>query len=287
MKIAASYDIITLYSTLFRFMIPERGANMGSNRQATKTDQSGKTSQTLSHKLFLQREYGVSHLAYDREMEFYEAVKEGNLAKLRKIMLPLGSEKLGKLSGNPLRNLKYHLVVTVAMITRFCIEGGLPPEEAYTLSDICVQRADLCADADEIATLHKAIVFDFAKKMKSLRAMRGLSRAVVKATDYVYDHLHEKITLDAVAREAGVSKGYLCELFKKETRMTVFGYAAKLRVEAASNMLAAADYKSADIGASLAFSSHSHFIKAFKARTGETPEEYRKRHYRKRWGKNA
>lgn len=241
--------------------------------------------QALSHKLFLQREYGITHLAYEREMEFYETVKEGNIAKLRKIMLPLASEKLGTLSRNHLRNLKYHLVVTVAMITRFCIEGGLPPEEAYTLSDICIQRADLCADGDEIAALHRTIVFDFAKKMKGLRAMGGLSRAVVRATDYVYDHLHEKIALDDVAREAGVSKGYLCELFKKETRMTVSDYAMKLRIEAASNMLASAEYKSADIGTSLAFSSHSHFIKAFKARTGMTPEEYRRRHYRKQWGK--
>lgn len=244
-----------------------------------------KDERILSHKLFLQREYGVSHLAYDREMEFYEAVKEGNAAKLRKLMLPLASEKLGTLSRNPLRNLKYHLVVTIAMITRFCIEGGLPSETAYTLSDLFIQRADLCADADEIAALHKTVVFGFAKKMRELRAMGGLSRAVVRATDYVYDHLHEKIALRDVARESGVSKGYLCELFKKETGMTIFAYAMKLRIEAASNMLESAEYESADIATALAFSSHSHFIKAFKARTGMTPEEYRKRSYRARWAK--
>jgi AraC family transcriptional regulator len=59
----------------------------------------------------------------------------------------------------------------------------------------------------------------------------------------------------------------------------------KLRVEAASNMLASTDYKPSDIGDSLAFSSHSHFIKAFKARTGMTPEEYRRRRYRAKFGK--
>lgn len=246
-----------------------------------------KDEKILSHTLFLQREYKVSHLEYDREMDFYEAVKNGDAAKLKKIMLPLGSKRLGKLSNNPLRNLKYHLVVTIAMITRFCIEGGLPSETAYTLSDIYIQKADVCADEDEIYLLHKTIVFDFAQRMKDLHRMPGLSRPVVKAIDYVYDHLQEKIALDKVAGATVLSKGYLCELFKKETGLTIFGYVMKLRTEAASNMLMYADYKPTDIANYFSFSSHSHFIKIFREQTGMTPAEYRKKHYRKQWGKNA
>jgi AraC-like DNA-binding protein len=244
-----------------------------------------KDEQILSHKLFLQREYKISHLEYDREMDFYEAVKEGNAAKLKKIMLPLGSKQLGKLSNNPLRNLKYHLVVTIAMITRFCIEGGLPSETAYTLSDIYIRQADVCTGENEIHELHKKTVFDFAKKMKELRKLPAISRPIIKATDYIYDHLQEKISLDEIAAAAGISKGYLCDLFKKETSMTVHMYTTKLRVEAASNMLAYADYKPSDIGDYFAFSSHSHFIKTFRTYMGMTPDEYRKKHYRKQWGK--
>ncbi len=39
------------------------------------------------------------------------------------------------LSRNPLNNIKYHFVVTAAMLTRYCINGGLEPEQAYRLSD--------------------------------------------------------------------------------------------------------------------------------------------------------
>jgi AraC-like DNA-binding protein len=245
----------------------------------------GEGERILSHKLFLQREYKSYHLEYDREMEFYEAVKEGNLVKLRKIMLPLKSQGLGKLSANPLRNLKYHLIVTIALITRFCIEGGLPSETAYTLSDIYIQKADLCADEEGISALHKKIVFDFAQRMKNLRKMPGLSRSVVKAIDYLYDHLQEKIELGHVAQAAGMNKNYLCGLFKRETGMTVLGYATQLRIEAASNMLISADYKPADIGDYFGFSSHSHFIRVFKKLVGMTPEEYRRKNYRTQWEK--
>ena len=103
---------------------------------------------TLSHKLFLQRESESFHLAYERELEFYDAVKNGDFATLQKIMLPLQDSKLGMLSTDALRNLKYHLIITVALITRFCIEGGLESETAYTLSDVYIQQIDTCNDKE-------------------------------------------------------------------------------------------------------------------------------------------
>jgi AraC family transcriptional regulator len=172
----------------------------------------------LSHELFLQREYEISHLEYDREMDFFEAVKEGDLPKLREIMLPLANKKLGKLSNNLLRDLKYHFVVTIAMITRSCIEGGLPAEAAYTLRDIRIQQVDLCADDAEIDSLHEGIVFDFALKMKNLRKMPGFSRPVVKAIEYIYDHLQESFHLGEIADAAGMNKNYLCGLLKKKRK---------------------------------------------------------------------
>jgi AraC family transcriptional regulator len=269
-------------------LIPnDAGTDTISQREEqTEITQHEEDDRILSHKLFLQREYEVSHLEYDREMDFYEAVKEGDLQKLESIMLPLKNEKLGKLSNNPLRNLKYHLVVTVAMITRFCIEGGLPSETAYTLSDISIQKADAAQTEDEIHELHRLIVYDFASKMKSLRSLGGYSRPVIKAIDYIYDHLQEKITLTDIASSSGMQKNYLCALFKKETGSTIFSYVMKLRIEAASNMLTFADYKPADISQYFMFSSHSNFIKAFKKETGFTPAQYRKKYYRKQWTKS-
>ncbi|MBQ6028046.1 MAG: AraC family transcriptional regulator, partial [Treponema sp.] len=69
-------------------------------------------------------EFHNARLAYERELEFYNAVKQGDLKKLKKLIVPLEDERLGLLSKDPLRNLKYHLITTIALITRFCIEGG-------------------------------------------------------------------------------------------------------------------------------------------------------------------
>ena len=237
-----------------------------------KNSLSGTTNQILYHKLFLNREQGISHLAYDKELSFYSSVKSGNLDAVKKIMLPLKNEFLGCLSQNPVRNLKYHLTITIALITRFCIEGGLPPETAYTLSDIYIQRLDLCNEEAAITKLHQEVVFDFTNRMRELKKNSVMP---------LYEHLHEKILLDTLADHVNINKSYLCKLFKSETGMTVGNYIMKLKLEAAGNMLIYTDYSPVEIGNYFSFSSHSHFIKAFRQATGMTPKEYRERNYRK------
>ena len=235
------------------------------------------TEQTLNHKLFLQREYCRYHLPYERELDFYTAVRNGDIQLIEKIMLPLKNEQLGRLSNNPLKNLKYHLIITIAMITRFCIEGGMEPETAYTLSDIYIQKVDVCRDEDEINELHKKVSFDFARKMRSTHKKTTLSRATIIIEDYIYDHLHEKISLDQFAEATGLNKTYLCELFKNEIGITIGDYIKKQKIDAAKQMLIYTEYSATAIGNYLAFSSHSYFISVFKKETGMTPGEYQKK----------
>ena len=102
----------------------------------------GNIESQLAQTLFAQRENDFSHLPYDDELSFYNAVKRGDLELVKKTMLPLSNQRLGRLSDNGLRNMQYHLIITIAFITRFCIEGGVDPELAYTLSDLNIQRID-------------------------------------------------------------------------------------------------------------------------------------------------
>lgn len=233
------------------------------------------SNRALTHAQFIHREYNISHLTFEKEFAFYNAVKDGNLREVRRLMLPLRNEQLGRLSDNNLRNLKYHLIITIALITRFCIEGGMLPENAYTLSDIYIRKLDTCQKESEIDQLHELVITDYTKKMRQLKKETILSKTVILTMDYVYEHLHEKIRLEELAKTIGLNKTYLCGLFKKETGMTLGDYIMKRRLEAARNMLAYSDYSCVDIGNYLSFSSHSHFISVFKKETGMTPKQYR------------
>ena len=234
----------------------------------------------LIHELLVENENSAFHLAYEREMNFYLAVKTGNIDKLKSIMVPLETQHMGKLSNDRIRNLKYHLIIAIALITRFCIEGGMSPEKAYSLSDGYIQKLDGCNDIESLNALHKNCVFDFARKMLDIHNFLGMSKYIVKAKEFITNHIHEKISIELISDFLGLNKSYLCELFKKETGMTILKYIHSKKVEAASNMLKYSTYAPSDIGNYLGFSSHSHFITVFKSQTGLTPKQFRDKHYR-------
>lgn len=240
-------------------------------------------SQNLSHIEFLNREYNISHLSYDREMLFFQSVKQGNLAEAKRLFKPFHAKEMGKLSDDNLRNLKYHLIITVAFLTRYCIEGGMEMETAYNLSDIYIRTIDLCKTEKEIHHLHEEVVDDFVHRMQALKKNSQFSKTITACLDYIYDNLHTKITLEDLAAVSGLSPAYLSRLFHKETGITISQYITRKRVEAAENMLKYSEYSFIEISNYLCFSSESHFIHVFKKHTGYTPKVYRDLFFRTHW----
>ncbi|MDE6593867.1 MAG: AraC family transcriptional regulator [Oscillospiraceae bacterium] len=239
----------------------------------------------LTYKSFLNREYNFRHSPFEKEFEFYECVKSGDSEGVLRLMTPLAGEGSGELSEDPLRNIKYHFVVTIALITRFCVEGGMEMETAYTLSDLYILKMDKAMNEEQIHALHKEAVLDFTEHMNRIAHENIYSKPVIMTMDYIYDNLHEKISVEDIADSVELSPSYLSRLFHKEVGVTISVYTAVKRVETAQNMLRFSDYSPMDIGNYLAFSSNSHFINTFKKYTGMTPREFRTKYYRSNFGK--
>jgi len=229
----------------------------------------------LTHETFLQREYTNAHASPKKEMEFYKCVQQGNLEKLPNIMTPLASVGYGRLSDDELRNIKYHMIISVAMITRFCIGGGMEYEKAYSLSDLYIKGTDKCTSVQQVSALHESMVYDFTDRMRILGSGKQLTVTIKKALDYIYEHLHYKIEIKDLAKCVGVTPTHFRRLFKEQIGIPPNEYIIKKKIEAATNMLQYSEYSSTEIGYYLAFSTHSHFIKTFKQYMGITPGKYR------------
>lgn len=228
------------------------------------------------------REDNRFHTPYDKEVEFYQSIKMGNVEEAMQLLRPFDSDGLGVLSDDRLRNLRYHLIITIAFITRYCIEGGMEMEEAYNRSDIYIRRIDVMQKEEEIIAIHKELVEAYAKRMRSIRKKTMYSRSVIVCLEYIYAHLHVKITLEDLGKETKLSPTYLSKLFHKEVGISVSQYILQKRIEAAEKMLRYTEFSSAEIANSLCFCSESHFISMFKRYVKVTPREYREQQFRSR-----
>lgn len=229
---------------------------------------------------FYNREYSLSHIPYDKEMAFYQSIRNGDMDEMHRLFTPLCVEGFGKLSENALRNLKYHLIITIAFITRYCIEGGLEMENAYNLSDIYIRKIDTCNSEEEIHKIHKELCESYVIRMQKNKTQARYSKPVQKTIDFIYDNLHEKIQLGDLADNVNLSQSYISRLFHKETGSSISSYIISKKVDAAKNLLIYTDYSTSEISNFLNFSSESHFISTFKSQTGSTPKKFRLYNFR-------
>ena len=172
-------------------------------------------------------ELETQHRSPNIEYSFYNAVKTGDMdAVIQNCKQDafIDLKGTGVLSRNPLTNIKYHFVVTTAMVTRYCIDGGLEPEQAYRLSDFYILKMDTCTTVRQVADLHHEMAKDFTGKMILQKKSSILSKPVMQCVDYIYSHIKERITIAVLAEHTGLSENYLSRVFKQNLGVSLSDY---------------------------------------------------------------
>ncbi len=229
------------------------------------------------------REKNELHNTHQDENTFYNLIASGDIEQVTPLAIGpkdihlYESEGHGRLSKDSLRNLKYHMIISVAMITRHCVEKGLEQELAYTLSDLYINRMDCLNSHEEILKLHGDMLMDFTRRMAALPKKKVYSLRVIEAMDYIVRHLNKELNSEIVAKEIGINRSYLSRLFIKERGESISDYIRSEKIRAAANLVRYSDYSYSVIAEYLHFSSQSHFISCFKRKMGCTPAEYRKK----------
>ena len=169
------------------------------------------------------------------------------------------------------------------MITRLCKQKGMELEQAFRMSDFYIQKMDDIHTVQGVRNLHDEMVLDYTEKMRKIRRSDTNSRHINICKEYIYSHIKERITIEDLADELGVSSSYLSRLFKKETGDSVSAYIRAQKIEMAKNLLHYSDYSMIDIANRLSFSSQSHFIQQFREYVGMTPKKYRDLNHTLQW----
>ena len=99
---------------------------------------------------------------------------------------------------------------------------------------------------------------------------------VIKAQQYIMQHIDEAVTLSILAEALFVNRTYLSELFKKKTGITLAAYISGMKVQRAKELLANENLTIAEIAGLLSFKDVEYFSRLFKQRTSCSPSDYRK-----------
>jgi AraC-like DNA-binding protein/quercetin dioxygenase-like cupin family protein len=113
----------------------------------------------------------------------------------------------------------------------------------------------------------------------SKHSVQSTKSAVIKTVlDYMKQHYQEPISLQQVAKEAHVSKEYLCRLFHRVSGYSLMEYLNRYRIRQSTFLLLQTEDRISDIALSCGFSHSSYYGKLFLDYIGCTPTEYRKRY---------
>lgn len=104
----------------------------------------------------------------------------------------------------------------------------------------------------------------------------ALPPEIMNQCNYLQEHCCEKLSLDQLSAQFGLSKYYMCREFKKHTGETIFSYITDCRIAVAQRLLRYTDMPVCDIAEHVGFEDHNGFYRAFRGKEDISPTEYRR-----------
>ncbi len=160
---------------------------------------------------------------------------------------------------------------------------SLPDDEGIKELERLFYRMHESILSDRLYGVHTAsgLLYSFLIELNRLINLKKgsnapLSLILVKTLDYINEHCREKITLGRLSENAGVTKQYLCRLFRDEMDLRPMEYVAKRKMQEAKELLRDPERSIEGIAEELGFCSSSYFQKMFKKYEGITVGKYRK-----------
>jgi two-component system, response regulator YesN len=214
------------------------------------------------------------HPPYFLEQEEVRLIRHGDRENALTVLSEINRLKRATLARDPMRSLKNSLICSCTLFTRAAIQGGVPADEAFTLSDTFIQTIEETQNLKSLDALEETMVLRFIDQVAG-HNNASLSGMIRSAIAYIDHHLSEKLNVPMIARQIYVHPDYLSSRFKQEAGVTITAFMQKRRIEEACHFLRYSPSTVSEIAAFYQFCSQSHFIQVFKKYMGMTPAQYK------------
>ena len=227
--------------------------------------------------IFQRQETYLPHNPYDQEKRELDSIRRGDKEMLRRSLQETYRGEVGKLSNNELRQAKNIAVCVVTLASRAAIDGGMLPEEAFSMVDGYILKIEEMSNIVKIDAAMRQAEYEFVEQVSRINVQKERNELIEKTKNFIFQNLHNEIRIGEIGHQIGVSAAYLSDLFHRVEGLTIQQYIRREKIRLAENLLRYSEYDVKNIAAYLAFCSQSHFGKVFKEETGLTPTKYREK----------
>lgn len=242
---------------------------------AKKTSRHG-TGHSLSDKLSEQDI--IFHSTYDLEENFMNMIRKGDYISISNLLENSQIFKKDVMESNHLRFFKNSFVAVATLASRAAIQGGMNPDDAFTLIDNYILMCELLDDCNRINKLGRLMVIDFAKRVNQLYKGTQASHLILDVSNYINRHMSEAITVEAMSKDFFMSRSYLSKRFKAESTVTLTDFILTKKTDEAKHLLRYTKQSLTAISLHLGFSSPGHFSRVFRKYASVSPKEYREKY---------
>lgn len=223
-------------------------------------------------------EENVFNNDYEIEKELLEYVKTGNIKKLKLFFeTPACTRDYAEVNNEFfLRQKKNMVIISISLISRSAIKGGLTPSIAYKLADTYFRQVEQLNELNAINSLFVQAIFDYTNRTAKTKIPAGTNKTIYKAATYVNENIYKNISVADIAEYMQLNRSYLSRMFKNEFGIKLSSYIRQCKLDESKSLLSYSNKTISEISNLLCFSSQSHFQSAFKKQFGITPQAYRK-----------
>lgn len=233
---------------------------------------------SVSNVIFQRQEYEMPHNPYDQEVRELDSIRRGDIEMLKQSLGETYRGEVGRLARNQIRQAKNIAICVITLASRAAIEGGMIPEEAFSMVDGYILQIEEMNNETKIDAMMRQAEYDFVKEVAGIHEKKQRNELIERTKNYIFQNLHSEIIIGNIALEIGVNASYLSDLFRKVEGITIQHYIQREKIRLAENMLRYSEYDVREIANYLSFCSQSYFGRVFKEHTGMSPVQYRKKY---------
>ncbi|CAM4226383.1 two-component system response regulator YesN [Paenibacillus endophyticus] len=164
----------------------------------------------------------------------------------------------------------YYIALLRLLHTKWTERLGVEPKESSYLFHANESQSE------EHIRSHYDVLLKRSFQAQSTESYQLDKKVIREVCVYLDQHYRKNVSLTEMAERSHMSVSHFCNVFKRQTGLTLINYVNKVRMEKVKQLLLEPDLKIYDIAELVGYATMSYFNRIFKEMEGVSPNEYRK-----------